>query len=187
MTRERDYRGHIRSAQGARDSPTTTAGGLEFCLLGFLSGAPVKNRASRLVAQPTNDRRPARVSCESRRDRRHWPDWLEGRRHSASGRPRGDSLPHRSASIRADRLKEAVLGAHVVIDLSNAPSFQLKAMLKFLETSASRLDSVSPTWVMLQRFLRVSCGCGEVRKRGLLKISGEEDSRTGVSEITGLH
>jgi hypothetical protein len=90
-------------------------------------------------------------------------------------------------TIAADRLKEAVLGAHVVIDLSNSPSFQLKAMLKFLETSASRLDSVSPTWVMLQRFLRVSCGCGEVRKRGLLKISGEEDSRTGVSEITGLH
>ena len=42
-------------------------------------------------------------------------------------------------TITADGLKEALAGAHVVIDLSNSPSFDLKAVLEFFETSASRL------------------------------------------------
>ena len=60
MTCERDYRGRIRrSAQGARESPTWVARSLRIFFLGFLSDAPGKDRASRLVAQPSDDQRPA--------------------------------------------------------------------------------------------------------------------------------
>jgi uncharacterized protein len=57
---KRDYRGRIRrSAQGARESPTWAARGLIIFLSWFLSDAPGKNRASCLVAQPSDDQRPA--------------------------------------------------------------------------------------------------------------------------------
>ena len=47
-------------------------------------------------------------------------------------------------TIAADGLNEALAGAHVVIDLFNSPSFDLKAVLEFFETSASRLDHQCP-------------------------------------------
>ena len=47
-------------------------------------------------------------------------------------------------TITADGLKEALAGAHVVTDLSSSPSFDLKAVSEFFETSASRLDHQCP-------------------------------------------
>ena len=62
------------------------------------------------------------LSYENRLDQRHRPDWLEERRHSASGRPRGDRRLTESRR-QHDYRRWAVAGAHVVIDLSNSPSF----------------------------------------------------------------
>ena len=42
-------------------------------------------------------------------------------------------------SITGEGLKEAMAGAHVVIDLTNSPSFEDKAVLEFFETSGSNL------------------------------------------------
>src|SRR5579872_496990 len=42
-------------------------------------------------------------------------------------------------SITGEGLKEAVAGAQVVIDLTNSPSFEDKAVLEFLETSGRNL------------------------------------------------
>jgi hypothetical protein len=72
-----------------------------------------------------------RSSNENRRDRRHRPDWLEKRRHSASGRPEVIAASPKVGvnTITADGLKEALAGAHVVIDLSDSLSFDLKAVL----------------------------------------------------------
>jgi hypothetical protein len=43
----------------ARESPTFMARGPRVFFFGFLSDAPGKNLASRLVAQPSDDQRPA--------------------------------------------------------------------------------------------------------------------------------
>jgi uncharacterized protein YbjT (DUF2867 family) len=42
-------------------------------------------------------------------------------------------------SITGEGLKEAMTGAHVVIDLTNSPSFEDKAVLEFFETSGRNL------------------------------------------------
>jgi uncharacterized protein YbjT (DUF2867 family) len=42
-------------------------------------------------------------------------------------------------SITGEGLKEAMAGAHVVIDLTNSPSFEDKAVLEFFETSGRNL------------------------------------------------
>src|SRR4029450_6601201 len=42
-------------------------------------------------------------------------------------------------SITGEGLKEAMVGAQVVIDLSNSPSFEDKAVLEFFETSGRNL------------------------------------------------
>src|SRR5258706_5076196 len=42
-------------------------------------------------------------------------------------------------SITGEGLKEAMAGAHVVIDLANSPSFEDKAVLEFFETSGRNL------------------------------------------------
>ena len=42
-------------------------------------------------------------------------------------------------TITGEGLKEAVAGAHVVIDLANAPSWEDKAVLEFFETSGRNL------------------------------------------------
>ena len=47
-------------------------------------------------------------------------------------------------TVTGEGLKDAMAGAQVVIDLSNAPSFDAKAVLEFFETSASRLDHQCP-------------------------------------------
>ena len=65
------------------------------------------------------------VNHEDRRHRRHRPDRLEDRRHSAPGRPRGRRRLAQSGinSITGEGLNEAMAGAQVVIDLTNSPSF----------------------------------------------------------------
>lgn len=42
-------------------------------------------------------------------------------------------------TVTGEGLKEAMTGAQVVIDLSNAPSFDAKAVLQFFETSGRNL------------------------------------------------
>ena len=42
-------------------------------------------------------------------------------------------------TVTGEGLKEAIAGAHVVIDLSNAPSLDAKAVLEFFETSGRNL------------------------------------------------
>ena len=42
-------------------------------------------------------------------------------------------------SITGEGLKEAMTGAQVVIDLTNSPSFEDKAVLEFFETSGRNL------------------------------------------------
>ena len=42
-------------------------------------------------------------------------------------------------TITGERLKEAMAGARVVIDLANSPSFEDKAALEFFETSGRNL------------------------------------------------
>src|SRR5512142_215347 len=42
-------------------------------------------------------------------------------------------------TITGEGLKEAMAGAHVVIDLANSPSFEDKAVLEFFETSGRNL------------------------------------------------
>jgi hypothetical protein len=68
---------------------------------------------------------------ENRRDRRRRPDWLES---VAILRQGGHEVIAASPkvgvnTITADWLKEALPGAHVVIDLSDSLSFDLKAVL----------------------------------------------------------
>jgi hypothetical protein len=55
------------------------------------------------------------------------PDWLEKRRHSASGRPRGDRCF--TESRRQYDYRRWAERSHVVIDLSDSLSFDLKAVL----------------------------------------------------------
>jgi hypothetical protein len=59
------------------------------------------------------------------------PDWLEKRRHSASGRPRGDRCFTKSRRQYDHRrwAERSLASAHVVIDLSDSLSFDLKAVL----------------------------------------------------------
>jgi len=45
-------------------------------------------------------------------------------------------------SLTGEGLREAMTGARVVIDLSNSPSFEDKAVLEFFETSGRRLAAV---------------------------------------------
>ena len=93
-----------------------------------MSDSPGKNRASRLVAQPSDDRRPAtdegelamKIVLISGTD-------LIGSKSVAILRQGGQEVIAASPkvglnTITADRLKEALAGAHVV-DLSNSPSF----------------------------------------------------------------
>jgi hypothetical protein len=44
-------------------------------------------------------------------------------------------------TITGERLKEALRGAQVVIDLANSSSFEDKAVLKFFETSGRNLPA----------------------------------------------
>ena len=76
------------------------------------------------------------VSCrtlphENRRDRRHRPDWLESVAILRQGNYEVIAASPKVGvnTITADGLKEALAGAHVVIDLSDSLSFDLKAVL----------------------------------------------------------
>jgi uncharacterized protein YbjT (DUF2867 family) len=82
-----------------------------------------------------------RVNHEDRRDRRHRPDRLEDRRHSAPGWHEVLAASPQSGinTITGEGLKEALTGAQVVIDLANSPSFEDKAVLEFFETSGRNL------------------------------------------------
>src|SRR5215468_2216160 len=48
-------------------------------------------------------------------------------------------------SLTGEGLKEAMAGAQVVIDLSNSPSFEEKAVLEFFETSGRNLHAAEAT------------------------------------------
>jgi uncharacterized protein YbjT (DUF2867 family) len=48
-------------------------------------------------------------------------------------------------TITGEGLKEAVAGAHVVIDLANSPSFEDKAVLEFFQTSGRNLLAAEAT------------------------------------------
>jgi uncharacterized protein YbjT (DUF2867 family) len=48
-------------------------------------------------------------------------------------------------TITGEGLKEAVAGAHVVIDLANSPSFEDKAVLEFFQTSGRNLLTAEAT------------------------------------------
>jgi hypothetical protein len=60
---------------------------------------------------------------------------------SAPGRRRGDRrlTESRRQYDLPQKGRKKLAGAHVVIDLSNSPKFDLKAVLEFFETAASRL------------------------------------------------
>src|SRR5215471_18987307 len=81
------------------------------------------------------------VRNEDRRDRRHRPDRLEDHPHSAPGRSRGLRClaQYRRQHHHRRGLKEAIAGAQVVIDLTNSPSFEDKAVLEFFQTSGRNL------------------------------------------------
>jgi uncharacterized protein YbjT (DUF2867 family) len=68
-------------------------------------------------------------------------------------------------SITGEGLKEAMAGAQVVIDLTNSPSFEDKAVLEFFETSA--------------RNLRVGEAAAGVRHHVALSIVGTDRSDNG--------
>jgi uncharacterized protein YbjT (DUF2867 family) len=73
------------------------------------------------------------LSCESRMTARH-SSWLDGQS------PRGHEVvaasPSRGInSITGEGLTEALTGAQVVVDVTNSPSFEDKAVLEFFETS----------------------------------------------------
>src|SRR5215467_9509479 len=48
-------------------------------------------------------------------------------------------------TITGEGVKEVVVGAHVVIDLANSPSFEDKAVLEFFETSGRNLFAAETT------------------------------------------
>ena len=78
---------------------------------------------------------------EDRRHRRHRPDWLEDRRHSAPGGHEVVAASPQSGvnTITGEGLKEVMVGTQVVIDLANSPAFEDKAVLEFFETSGRNL------------------------------------------------
>ena len=79
---------------------------------------------------------------ENRCHRRHRPDWLEDRRHFATARPRGVIAASSNSgvnTITGEGLKQALVGAQVVIDLANSRSFEDKAVMEFFETSERHL------------------------------------------------
>ena len=85
--------------------------------------------------------RQRRVNHEDRRHRRHRPDRLEDRRHFArEGHEVVAASPNSGVNtITGEGVKEAVIGAQVVIDLANSPSFEDKAVLEFFETAGRNL------------------------------------------------
>jgi phosphoglycerate dehydrogenase-like enzyme len=94
-----------------------------------MSDSPGKNRASRLVAQPSDDQRPATDEGElAMKIVLISGTRLIGSKSVAILRQGGQEVIAASPkvgvnTITADGLKEALAGAHVVIDLSNSPSF----------------------------------------------------------------
>ena len=82
-------------------------------------------------------RRQAGVAREDRRHRGHRPDRFEGRRHFAPGRSRGRRRLAQERCQQHHRRgpQRGLAGAQVVIDLTNSPSFEDKAVLEFFETS----------------------------------------------------
>jgi uncharacterized protein YbjT (DUF2867 family) len=85
--------------------------------------------------------RQGRVNDEDRRHRWDRPDRLEDRRHSArDGHEVVAASPESGVNtLTGEGLKEAMVGAQVVIDLTNSPSFEDKAVLEFFETSGRNL------------------------------------------------
>ena len=69
-------------------------------------------------------------------------------------------------TITGEGLKEAMVGAQVVIDLANSPSFEDKAVLKFFETSGRNL-------------LAAEAAAGGVRHHVALSIVGIDRSDNG--------
>jgi uncharacterized protein YbjT (DUF2867 family) len=69
-------------------------------------------------------------------------------------------------SITGEGLKEAMVGAQVVIDLANSPSFEDKAVLEFFETSGRNL-------------LGAEAAAGGVRHHVALSIVGTDRSDNG--------
>src|SRR5262249_2449375 len=71
---------------------------------------------------------------EDRRDRRHRPDLRQGGHEAFAASPNTGVN-----TITGEGLKEAIAGAQVVIDLTNSPSFEDKAVLEFFQTSGRNL------------------------------------------------
>src|SRR5215469_3506 len=69
-------------------------------------------------------------------------------------------------TITGEGLKEAMVGAQVVIDLANSPSFEDKAVLEFFETSGRNL-------------LAAEAAAGSLRHHVALSIVGTDRSDNG--------
>ena len=89
------------------------------------------------MAQGALSRRQGRVNHEDRRHRRHRPDRLEDVAILRQGGHEVIAASPNSGvnTITGEGVKEVVVGAQVVIDLANSPSFEDKAVLEFFETS----------------------------------------------------
>ena len=81
-----------------------------------------------------------------RRHRRNRPDRLQGRGLlTAEGHEAVAASPDSGVNtITGEGLAEVLAGASVVVDVSNSPSFEDKAVIEFFTTSTSNLSRPRP-------------------------------------------
>src|SRR4029453_3742781 len=86
-------------------------------------------------------------------------------------------------SITGEGLKEALAGAQVVIDLTNSPSFEDKAVLEFFQTSGRNLHAAEAAAGVRHHVALSIVGTDRTPEKGLFRPKGAQEKLTETSGI----
>jgi uncharacterized protein YbjT (DUF2867 family) len=92
-------------------------------------------------------------------------------------------------TVTGEGLKEAIAGAQVVIDLSNAPSLDAKAVLEFFETSGRNLLAAEAAAGVQHHVALSIVGTDRVPDQGYYraKVAQEKERRTTYMQREKAH
>src|SRR6476646_1372160 len=86
-------------------------------------------------------------------------------------------------SITGQGLSEALSGAHVVVDVTNAPSWEDKAVLEFFETSTRNLLASEAKTGVSRHFALSIVGCDRLPASGYLRAKVAQEKLIKASPI----
>ena len=86
-------------------------------------------------------------------------------------------------SITGEGLNEALTGAHVVVDVTNAPSWEDKAVLEFFETSTRNLLAIGAKTGMGHHVALSIVGCDRLPASGYLRAKVAQEKLVKASSI----